>query len=138
MTWGGFNVDEVATHTGAAAINHGSHERNRDARRCERDDGERTDLTGGLDWDLPKSSSRTAGTRVASIEEAGAARLTLVCDQMRVVAQDEVVDVGDCRSHGVILALCGRAVQVRQRRASARSNLSATCSTRLSVASPAR
>ena len=44
----------------------------------------------------------TAGARVAAIEEPGAARGALVCDQVRVaVVEDEIVDVRDTLGGGL-------------------------------------
>src|SRR5271154_2406102 len=95
----GCHIDEIGLHAGALAVDDGGHVRHGDARRGERDDGERPHLAARRDGGLLEFGGLAVGAGIAAVEEAGAARRALVCHQMWVAPQLQVVDQRDLLRH---------------------------------------
>ena len=91
----GRRVDHVAAHAGAPAVDDRRHERHRDARRGQRHDGEGPHLALGRDVDRLELGAEARRARVAPVEELRPARRALVGDQVRLVAEHQVIDEGN-------------------------------------------
>jgi hypothetical protein len=99
----GWGVDDVAADAGSVAIDNRCGEGYRDARCGEGDDRERTNGTFGGNVDLFKIGLETTGASVSTVEISSAASCAFICNEMGIISQDEVIDVGNLlglRCHG--------------------------------------
>src|ERR1019366_4345528 len=95
----GGDVDQIGTHTGPRAVDHGRHVGGGDAGGGEGHDGERPDLPLGRDVHLGEPAASATGAGVAPVEEAGPARGAIVGHQVGIVPQHQVVDERDLFGH---------------------------------------
>ena len=90
-----FDVHDVRPDAGTATVDDGGDEGYVDSGSREGHDGKGANLALSRERDGLEFGSRAARAGVATIEEASAARRALVRDQVRFVAEDEVVDERD-------------------------------------------
>src|SRR5579875_2461597 len=69
----GRDVDHVGPNAGATTVDQRGNVRDRDARRCHRDDGERPHLTGGVHLDVVEANPAAGRAGVPPVEEPGRA-----------------------------------------------------------------
>src|SRR5579875_2765073 len=95
----GRDVDHVGPNAGATTVDQRGNVRDRDARRCHRDDGERPHLTGGVHLDVVEANPAAGRAGVPPVEEPGRAGVALVRHQVGRRPQPQVVDEGDLLGH---------------------------------------